>query len=404
MTFIVVAVAMILIAAACVAVPLWRARVRSHLSSDSANRAIHAARTEELQADVNAGRLAPVDYAAAVRDLDGELAATLDSARQERIQNNRRRGSRVLPPVVAALVILAAGILYWQLGNWRVGVEGVQQASVASVENMVAQLAARLHGSDRNNLQGWEELGHAYMLMNRYQDAEDAFAHARVLSSDGNAAVLANYGEAVALADPKEFMSKAMPAFEKALQLDPHNPQALWYGGLGALENGNKELAVARWNALLTQNPPAEYQRIIAKAIQAAGGSVKPSPTTAAAAASNVPPNAIVVDVTLDPGLRARVQPQETLFVFAAPAGQDPGPPLAVRRFQVRDLPLQVTLSDSDSMLKDRRLSRYKEVTITARISPSGTAEPHAGDLVGRARWQQGGRLPVRIRIAGTRP
>lgn len=272
MIFIAVVTVMIVIAALCVAVPLWRARARSQLSADAANRGIYTTRAEELQADVAAGRLAPADYAAALRDLERELAATLDNSRQEHDLASRSHGSRVTAVVVAAVIIVAAGVLYWQLGNWRVGVEGTRQASVATVEDMVAQLAQRLHTTDSNDLRGWETLGHAYMLMSRYQDAEDAYFHARALSSDGNAEVLASYGEAVALANPADFMTKAMPAFEKALKLDPHNPQALWYGGLGALQNGNKQLAVARWNALLAQDPPAEYKRIIEKAIAAAGG------------------------------------------------------------------------------------------------------------------------------------
>lgn len=402
MSFILVAVVMILIAAACLAVPLWRARARSHLSSDTANRAIYAARAEELQADVAAGRLAQKDHAVALRDLECELAAALDDSRAEQAQESRGHGSRWTAGIVAALVIVAAGVLYWQLGNWRAGVEGVRQASVASVENMVAQLAERLHTTDRSDLKGWEELGHAYMLMQRYPDAENAYAHARTLSSDKNAAILANYGEAVALATPDDFMRKAMPAFDKALQLDPHNPQALWYGGLGALQNGDKNLAVARWNALLAQNPPAEYRKIIEKAITAAGGTV----STAGAVAADPPAAAsgIAVDVTLDPVLRTQVTPQETLFVFAEPVGKNPGPPLAVQRFQVRDLPLHITLSNNDAMLQGRKLSDFKEVNITARISASGTAELRAGDLVGEGHWQRGTHAPVRIRIARTQP
>lgn len=156
-------------------------------------------------------------------------------------------------------------------------------------------------------------LGHAYMLMNRYKDAVAAYSHARTLSSDGNAEVLAGYGEAVALASPADFMSKAMPAFDKALQLDPHNPQALWYGGLGALESGNKGLAVARWNALLAQNPPAKYRSIIEKAITAAGGTVSPSGKVSADPAGAASPGNTRIDGTLDPRLHRKVTPDKAL-------------------------------------------------------------------------------------------
>ena len=385
MIFIAVAVVMILIAAACVAIPLWRTRARMSLATDAANRAVHAARVEELERDVATGRLASEDFGAARRDLDRELETSLREAQQVQAQASTPSGHRVTAIGVAALLIIASGMLYWQLGNWRAGIEGVQQASVVSVEQMVVQLAQRLATTDKDDLQGWEVLGHAYLLMGRYTDAENAYKQARRLSGDENAEVLAGYGEAAALADPDEFMSTAMPAFEKALQLDPRNPQALWYGGLGALQQGNKVLAVSRWNALLTQNPPAEYRAIIEKAIAAAGGAVAPAANSGAVAPSG---RSIHVRVTLDARLRNQVSPDETLFVFAEPVGARGGPPLAVRRFRVSDLPIEVTLGNSDAVIAGHDLASVARATIVARIASRGTATPQPGDLEGQAGWQ----------------
>ncbi|MGH8402393.1 MAG: c-type cytochrome biogenesis protein CcmI, partial [Gammaproteobacteria bacterium] len=382
MSFLAAAVVMILIAAACVVIPLWRARARLSLATDAANRAVHAARVEELERDVAAGRLAAEDLVGARRDLDRELETSLREARQVRAQASETPGRRITAISAAVLLLIAAGTLYWQLGNWRAGIEGVQQASVVSVEQMVAQLAQRLATTDKDDLQGWKELGHAYLLMGRYADAENAYRQARRLSGDGNAEVLAGYGEAAALADPHDFMTTAMPAFEKALQLDPRNPQALWYGGLGALQRGDNALAVNRWNALLAQDPPAEYRAIIEKAIAAAGGAVAPAAESKDVAQFS---GAIHVRITLDAHLRKQVSPDETLFVFAEPVGQRGGPPLAVRRFQVRDLPIEVTLSSADAVIAGHDLAGVARATIVARIASRGTATPQPGDLVGQA-------------------
>ncbi|MGH8281125.1 MAG: c-type cytochrome biogenesis protein CcmI, partial [Gammaproteobacteria bacterium] len=51
-SFILVAALMVLAATACVAVPLWRARPKQQPSTDAANRAVHAARVEELDRDL----------------------------------------------------------------------------------------------------------------------------------------------------------------------------------------------------------------------------------------------------------------------------------------------------------------------------------------------------------------
>ncbi|MGB9428266.1 MAG: c-type cytochrome biogenesis protein CcmI [Gammaproteobacteria bacterium] len=402
MSFILLAALMLLTAAACVAIPLWRAHPKQRPSTDAANRAVHSARIEELDRDLAAGRLAQEDYAAAHRDLDTELDVSLRDAQHDRERAAKTHGSSLVAGIVALLMITVAGVLYWQLGSWRAGVEGVQQASVFSVEQMVVQLAHRLKTTDPNDLPGWEMLGHAYLLMGRYADAADAYSHARTLSADGNAEVLASYGEAVSLASPDDFMGKAMPAFEKALQLEPSNPQALWYGGLGALERGDKNLAVSRWQALLTQNPPPEYRAIIEKSIVAAGGTLAPAGQANATQASTVA--AIHIRVTLAASLRGKVSPDETLFVFAEPAGQGAGPPLAVRRFQVRDLPLNVTLSDADSMLDGRKLSAFAKVNIVARISKNGAPMPQAGDLTGQILWHTGANMPVHIQISTILP
>ena len=400
MSFILVGAVMIVLAAASVAVPLWRRHTRPPLSVDAANRAVYAARVEELERDVAAGRLAQEDYAAALRDLDKELETNLHAVQRVREAAVNMRDSRVIAASAAILLVLVAGLLYWRLGNWRAGIEGVQEASVASVEQMVAQLAHRLQTRDPNDLKGWSMLGHAYLLMGRYADAETAYAHARSLSGGKDADILASYGEAVALADPHAFMRRAMPVFEEALQLDPRNPRALWFGGLGALERGDKTLAVSRWRALLAQDPPPDYRAIIEKSIVAAGGTLVRAPQAAAASGTNV----IHLQITLDARLRSRVSPDDTLFVFAEASGQKNGPPLAVRRYQVRDLPLDITLSDANSMLPGRGLAGVSRATIVARISKSGAPAAKPGDLYGQTSWQADNTGTIHIVIAKVMP
>src|SRR6185437_13970307 len=177
---------------------------------------------------------------------------------------------RAAAAVSIIVVAAAAAGLYWRYGDWRVGSEGVEAASTQAVIQMVDDLAARLQTPEgQGDLQGWTMLGHSYMIMGRYADALQAFTHARALSKDADPQILSSYAEALALSDPGGFMDKALPVFEQALKMDPHNVQALWYGGLGALQRGDRSLAVQRWNAVLAQNPPADYRRVIEKAIAA---------------------------------------------------------------------------------------------------------------------------------------
>ena len=117
-----------------------------------------------------------------------------------------------------------------------------------------------------------------------------------------------------------------------------------------------------------------------------AGGTQDTSPAatdaaaTASPASAAAPSVALNVTVKLDPALVAKVQPADTLFVFAQ-ATDGPPMPLAVARLKASDLPAKVTLTDAMAMTPAMTLSKFPKVSVAARISKSGNAMPQAGDL-----------------------
>jgi cytochrome c-type biogenesis protein CcmH len=374
MTFFLVAGLMLLLAAVAVALPLWRARVPQRAGSLAANREVHARRLKELQEDLENGRLSPDDHAAARRDLEKDLAA--GPGQDAVLRETRPR--KVTSLLILVLMLSGSGTLYWFYGSWRVGAQGVEAASAQAVVDMVAALDKRLHTpAGQDDLQGWDMLGHSYMIMGRYTDALQAFTQARRLTGDSNPQELASYAEALTLSDPGAFTDQALPLFEKVLILDPHNVQALWYGGLGALQRGDKKLAISRWNAILAQDPPEDYRQYIEKAITGAGG------TPAASVASVF----ISAQVRLDPALAKTVSPDATVFVYVQPKDGAGGPPLAAKRLQVKDLPVDIKLSDQDAVVPGRVLSSYDDLEVTARVSKHGTPAPQPGDLIGTVEW-----------------
>src|SRR5690348_9777516 len=147
MIFAAICLLMLLAAVAAVAIPLWRGTKVSATQPDPAA-ATHAQQLVELQRDLAAGLLAEADYQAALRDLELEHArptSTLSAA------SGRRRQAALLASV---FVTVAAALLYDYFGSWRSGALGVEQASVPAVEQMVAELSAKLHSTDGDDLQG----------------------------------------------------------------------------------------------------------------------------------------------------------------------------------------------------------------------------------------------------------
>jgi cytochrome c-type biogenesis protein CcmH len=91
---------------------------------------------------------------------------------------------------------------------------------------------------------------------------------------------------------------------------------------------------------------------------------------------------AVSGEISLAPSLSAKAAAGETLFIVAKSVDA-PGVPVAVLRGSVGSWPLKFTLDDSQSMLPGRNLSRAGRVTVEARISRKGQAQPAAGDLQG---------------------
>jgi cytochrome c-type biogenesis protein CcmH len=93
--------------------------------------------------------------------------------------------------------------------------------------------------------------------------------------------------------------------------------------------------------------------------------------------------SAVRVEVRLDPKFKSKVSPNDTLFVFARSI-DGPPMPLAVARLSASNLPASVTLTDAMAMTPQLKLSSSPHVQVSARISRSGDAIPHTGDLEAR--------------------
>ena len=376
MIFTIILICMILIAVACVAIPLVKRTAGSRNSNQTALDE-HAQRLKSLDRRLKKGELETPDYLAARRQLEEELQKQLASVGEE-APVSAHRPRWIAAGVTTVCVSVLAVSMYLFVGNWQVATGHEKLAANQSVNKMVAGLVKRLNTTDSNDAQGWTMLGRSYVVMGRYADAVPAYAHAYALLGDTNHELLADYAEAIILANPADLTTKAAPLLNKALAGSPDNPKALWYGGLLALKQDHKALAIKRWQKILDQNPPAGIRKMVEQRIEDTGGKVVTS--TAATTAGKF---VIPVHIALARRLKAKLPSGATLFVFVRSTDSKSGPPLLARRLKVDRFPADLKLTQANAMMPGTTLAGYKQVEVMARVALKDTATAQPGDLQG---------------------
>lgn len=372
MGFVIAALLLMLGVLAILTFPWWRPnRIRDDLTLSGEDLA------EELNEDVAVGALAAEDLEPAARDLEATVDRT--AAATQRVGARRRWGIGL---AALLLVPIAAGVLYWHFGNWRFALQGEHAAIMHRADTMLAQLKAhqREHPGD---VQGWINLGQGADALGRFSLAASAYQHAVKLQSKPDPDVLAMWGEALLLAHPNSLTAQERDIFNRVLKLDPDNARGLWYGGLLALNAGDRAEAVADWQRLLQQpHIPSQVAGLIRNHLRMLGVAATAAKPAAAAAGHAT---SLSVTVKLAPALKADVKPGETLYVFVRGTGG--GPPLAVRRLKVGHFPIRLTLSDSDAMMQGHGLSSASgPLQVVAHVSSHGDVAPGPGDLLGSER------------------
>ncbi len=247
-------------------------------------------------------------------------------------------------------------------------------SDIANVEEMVAGLDQRLR-ENPDDLAGWKMLGRSYFQLRNYAKAVHAFEQAVQLESSMNGQTLVDLGEAVWTQDQSTLTGRAGELFENAIATSPNNPKALFYSGLVAIERGEQALAADRWEALLALSPPEGIQENLRQRVAELRGEEIPT--------QEAPTGPIVsAAIELAPAARNAVDPNATVFIIARDPAQ-PRPPIAAVRRLVGELPVVVSLSDSDAMIPGRLLSGFSELEIVARVSMSGQPIAQAGDWYG---------------------
>jgi cytochrome c-type biogenesis protein CcmH len=271
--------------------------------------------------------------------------------------------------LITVLVFLLSGswglYFYWSNWSWSTPAKNAEDRTPRSI----AQLSRHLE-REPQDASSWVALGRAYMDTQQLPLAIRAYQRAERLTDGTNIEALVGLAEALLLNDPQALSDRADHLLQRALQLDPQSPKALYYGALTALQRGQNAVAKQRFKTLLAQNPPAEIRAILTKQIQT---------LEVAATAETWQIRAVI---SVDAKLKIETTPGSSLFVIVRKPGSS-GAPLAVKRLGV-DLPQQVEITAADLMLQNQQVATGQEVEVIARISKSGQPRAVSGDPFAR--------------------
>jgi cytochrome c-type biogenesis protein CcmH len=368
----------------------------------------------QLDALVADGTLSETTAVHARQDLQRQIVAAVmaggvpTAGAASRPGPGQRRGAAWFRPsmrlvgglLVVVLVVAGAGYVWMGRQGAIVDRAGSEAPAAdmaphgtdgAAIQATIDRLSERLK-SQPDDAAGWTMLARSYTAQGRASDALPAYKRALDLQPQ-DAQALADYADALAVANNRSLVGEPEALALRAVKLDPKNVKALSLAGTAAFNRGDFKTAANLWErAVNASDPVSEFtqqlQAALAEARQRAGlpplgASAAPAAPAAPAAEPaptvGVTATSVAGRVSLSAAARAAVGPDDTVFIFAR-AVTGSRMPLAIQRRKVSDLPLDFRLDDSMAMFPALRLSTVRQVVIGARVSKSGNATPQAGD------------------------
>jgi cytochrome c-type biogenesis protein CcmH len=360
----------------------------------------------EIEADVERGVLPAEARDEALSELVARAQADLPPDVPAPAPVQRR------PWIVAAIVAVALPALtfgvYLAVGTPSAGdpktlARPEHQLDDPQILAMVDSLAKKVRERP-DDVQGWSLLARSMAALGRFKEAADAYEHlSKLVPNDPQ--VLADYADALGMAQGRKLAGKPYELVKAALAIDPKHRKALALAGTAAMDAGDFAAAYKYWETLAADLPPgsedATQVRTILEEVRqraaAAGQALPKGPAVAVAAAPAAATGKTVTgSVTVAPDIAAKVSRSDTLFIFARADG-GARVPLAVVRTSASQLPMTFALDDSMAMAPGMNLSSAQAVRVEARITKSGNATPQSGDLVSRSAVVKPGARDVKI-------
>ena len=391
------ALGLVLIAVLFIVFPFLKERKRNNLEVTNAN--VIKQRIVELSQEVEEGLIDESEKEAAINDLklalvdESPAESTFDYAESSKVN------IRLLLLLALPAIVIGAGV-YWH-SNQLSGLNEFEQSQIDVISirekmqneggqtltpNDFAKLALSIRNSLRNkpnDAQGWAYLGLINSSIGRLEEGVAAYERALDLSPQDEE-LRFKYAETLMMAGTEDTLNNAKRQLAYLISKTPENRNYHLLMTTIAIQLQEPNLALSSFNHIKDMlRPNSSIYLSIVAGLEGLGIQI-PNAVTSTSEAESVASKQLNIQVNIHPDLQSKLPANAYMIVFAQQQNGTSRAPLAVKRFILGQLPVQVTLSKSDAMIPSLNLDIAETVKVTARISLDEDVMPSAGEFEGQ--------------------
>ena len=386
-------IALLALAAVFVVLPIWRFHrdtANDQSTRERTNILIFKERIEELERERDSGLLEAENFDALKAELERSLLIDVETVATQKSESLESTGllnkSRLVPIVMFVLAIPLSVFFYDQWGfSEELELAGLyERTRVNPGDPEEATALVRSLGEivrdDSENGWAWYFLGQNLVSLGQFPEASMTFELAsRYIEQDGDkAVVLSQHAFLEYMLADQELNDDVQAIIARVQRLDPNQMLIFQILSMNAERNADYQSAITYWRRMLQMTPPGEESDALRQRIGMAQEALLASGSAQERAIVNGPTIDVELTVAADLDL-----PPETRVFISALEENGRGQPLAAEVITLADLPITISLDNSDAV-GPFNLSSAEMVYIVATASVSGTANVQSGDYRSR--------------------
>ncbi len=347
--------------------------------------ALHQKRLDDLEQELAKQYISTEEYSSLVAEQSRSLIKQVTEC--ESVTSYPRSNKPFLWLVIPVPFLVM--LIYMQLGayqDWNI-TEHIQQLNHAKSEQDYQQQLGLIYELVEQRIhQRPDQIEYRLMLARESMsknDYEKAVGHyailVELLPDDADASAF--YAQALYLQANRQMTAAAALYLDKSLAQNSNQTTALGLLGIASFEQGEWAEAIRVWKKLIAILPSDSQQRqMIQRGIMEAEDRLSAAKKTDSTQVGVVSSPEKGIDIRLGRAEAfATLPPDTTVFIYAL-ASEGPPMPLAAKKLELKDLPLDITLTQAMAMMPQMSLASFSMVKVGARVSLTGKPSAETGD------------------------